>query len=65
MEHYILLYGIAGVLVTIYFDLGIKSNPQEIEPLNTRELIASVLFWPIVIGIWVYSFFFFDDNEQD
>jgi heme/copper-type cytochrome/quinol oxidase subunit 3 len=65
MEHYILLYGIAGVLVTIYFDLAIKSNPQEIEPLNTRELIASVLFWPIVICVWVYAFIFAQDEDQD
>jgi len=65
MENYILIYGIIGVLVTIYFDTAIKSNPQGIEPLNTFELIVSVLTWPIVIGIWIYSFFFSNDNDRD
>jgi len=65
MENYILIYGIVGVLVTIYFDLAIKSNPHDLEPLSTKELIGSVLFWPVVIGIWIYSFFFFDDNDQE
>jgi hypothetical protein len=65
MENYILIYGIIGVLVTIYFDTAIKSNPNDLRPLTTKELIGSILFWPVVIAIWVYSFFFFDDNEQD
>ena len=65
MENYILLYGIVGVLVTIYFDTAIKSNPEGIEPLNTRELIASVLFWPVVIIIWIYAFIFIKDEDQD
>lgn len=65
MENYILLYGIVGVLVTIYFDTAIKSNPNEVEPLSTRELIASVLFWPVVIGIWIYTFLFAKDEDQD
>ncbi len=65
MENYILLYGIVGVLVTIYFDTAIKSNPEGIEPLNTRELIASVLFWPVVICIWIYAFLFAKDEDQD
>jgi hypothetical protein len=65
MENYILLYGIVGVLVTIYFDTAIKSNPNEVEPLSTRELIASVLFWPVVIGIWIYAFLFAKDEDQD
>jgi heme/copper-type cytochrome/quinol oxidase subunit 3 len=63
MDNYILLYGIVGVLVTIYFDLAIKSNLDTAEPLSTRELVASVLFWPIVICVWVYAFFF--SNDQD
>lgn len=63
MQNYILLYGIVGVLVTIYFDLAIKSNPDTTEPLSTRELITSVFFWPIVVCVWVYAFFF--GNDQD
>lgn len=63
MENYILLYGIVGVLITIYFDLAIKSNPNEAHPLSTRELVASVLFWPVVVAIWAYAFFF--GNDQD
>ena len=65
MQNYILIYGIVGVLVTIYFDLAIKSNPNEVEPLSTRELIASVFFWPIVICVWIYAFLFGGDQDLD
>lgn len=57
MQNYILLYGIVGVLITMYFDRAIKSNPDELVPLSTLELITSCILWPVVVCIWVYSFF--------